>query len=689
MADMVEQRFWTVLPYALVRELSKLRISPLGVIPQRDRRHRVIADYTYSKVNAETICNNPPSMQFGHTLWRLLYRIHHANVHYGPTFMIKVDLADGFYRVGVATEDIPTLAVAFPNRPDEPKLVALPLVLPMGWQASPPYFCSVTETITDLTNAQLNPAPTHTPDHRLSYIADHPDNEQRVTQPIAATAASNSTPPARNHIPIVPHKRRPLQYVDIYVDDFVVLAQGNPSLRNRIRNTLFHTIDTVLRPLEPADATYKRKEPISVKKLNKGDAKWGTRKIILGWLIDTYRQTIELPPHRAQRLHEILHDLLHKRRISLSKWQKSLGELQSMVLALPGGNGLFSTLYTAFGDRLSTTRLRLTRPIQDAIQDLIVLADDLTSRPTRIGEIVCTLPVTYGTADASGQGMGGVWLSADPTFQPTLWRTEFPRGIQSQLVSTDNPNGKISNSDLELAGQIAAQDIIVQIRDCRERTLSLFTDNVCARSWQRKGSVTTLGPPAYLLRVLALHRRHYRYCVTFDYLPGPANVMADDASRLWHFTDHDLLTHFNVTYPQSVPWTICTLRPEMTSAIISALSRQRCKPASYLPAVDPGTLPGFDGKTIADHYISLRSAMTSQIYFQSSKSLPTNTVPANLQPVKNLSELVPWKGPSAPLARRYPYWGPPTPDSITPDDHTIYYNNNYEDTSAWMPQPPE
>jgi hypothetical protein len=51
MADMVEKGFWAVVPYTQVRHLPNLRLSPIGVVPQRDRRPRTIVDYTFSDVN--------------------------------------------------------------------------------------------------------------------------------------------------------------------------------------------------------------------------------------------------------------------------------------------------------------------------------------------------------------------------------------------------------------------------------------------------------------------------------------------------------------------------------------------------------------------------------------------------------------------------------------------------------------
>ena len=155
MADFVRKGYWMVLPYEDVRHLKNLRLSPMGCIPQRDRRPRLIIDYTWSGVNPDTVRLAPDSMQFGRALLRVLQRIYDADPRHGPVEMIKVDISDGFYRVWLSVADIPALAVAMPPGPNGEQLVAFPLVLPMGWVQSPPYFCSVTETIADLANDTL------------------------------------------------------------------------------------------------------------------------------------------------------------------------------------------------------------------------------------------------------------------------------------------------------------------------------------------------------------------------------------------------------------------------------------------------------------------------------------------------------------------------------------------------------
>ena len=157
--DMLLKSQWVVLPAEDVADLPWLRISPPGVVPQRDRRPRWICDYTWSSVNQETVPLAPlEAMQFGHALDRILRELILADPALGPVQLLKLDISDGFYRIDLAIDDIPKLGVAFPTKPGEPKLVAFPLVLPMGWKNSPPIFSAATETIADLANQRMRRA---------------------------------------------------------------------------------------------------------------------------------------------------------------------------------------------------------------------------------------------------------------------------------------------------------------------------------------------------------------------------------------------------------------------------------------------------------------------------------------------------------------------------------------------------
>jgi len=658
MANFCEKGFWTVLPYDLVKDRPGFRLSPLGVIPQRDRRPRLIVDLSFWGVNDATARLAPSeAMQFGRTLERLLYRIRHADPQYGPVYMSKIDISDGFYRVRLAPDDALSLAVVLPQVPGEPPLVAIPFSLPMGWVESPPYFCAVTETAADVANQRMNTR--YAPPHHLEGVAAAADE---TTQPFpsqspvdfgefGATVKPLPPPPAPVTSSPLPH---PLAYTDPYVDDFCNLVQGNRRRRRMVRRIIMHAIDDIFRPLSPADGP-QHKEPISVKKLQQGDGAWQTRKILLGWLIDSIRHTLELPAHRVARLEAIFAELRGRRRVSVKQWHKVLGELRSMVLAIPGGRGLFSILQTGFrySDR---HRIRIDSHLRAQLDDFELLSKDLGNRPTRLAEIIPDAVAAIGAVDASGTGMGGVWFTVE--HRPIVWRARFPPDIQSRLVSFDNPSGDLTNSDFELTGVVAHQDVLAQHHDVRECTIGILNDNTLAISRSKRKSVTTRDAAAYLLRTSSLHQRHFRYNATFDHIAGKSNPMADDASRLFHLSNRAFLSHFTQHYPQPLPWKLCLLRPAMNSALISALRTTRVDPQSFLNEPTPATTRGLSGKTFVWSWPSTRSSNTLPTPSTTSWYSPSVTAMAASQKMATPFELEQWRMPYAPSVRRWPGWGP-------------------------------
>ena len=162
----------------------------------------------------------------------------------------------------------------------------------------------------------------------------------------------------------------PLTYWDIYVDDFLGLCQGNAETRQLVKRILFQSLDKVFRPVDAADTPF-RQEPASLKKLRKGDARWATIKVILGWLVDTVAKTITLPEHRAARLIEILNSVAPSQRwIATKDWHKIMGELRSMSIAIPGCTGLFSVLQEAFRhEEHGRHRLRLSKTLHGFLDD--------------------------------------------------------------------------------------------------------------------------------------------------------------------------------------------------------------------------------------------------------------------------------------------------------------------------------
>ncbi|CAJ1939705.1 unnamed protein product [Cylindrotheca closterium] len=98
--DFISKGFWTVLPYSIVKNLSNLHLNPLGSVPQHDRQDRLIVDLSFYFTNQECLPVAPSeSMQFGRTLQRILQRILLSDPSFGPVYLSKIDIADGFYRI--------------------------------------------------------------------------------------------------------------------------------------------------------------------------------------------------------------------------------------------------------------------------------------------------------------------------------------------------------------------------------------------------------------------------------------------------------------------------------------------------------------------------------------------------------------------------------------------------------------
>lgn len=165
------------------------------------------------------------------------------------------------------------------------------------------------------------------------------------------------------------------------------------------KRILFQALDRVFRPVYDHDTKF-REEPVSVKKLLKGDARWTTSKIILGWLLDMIEKILSMPEHWVEHLLDILRLISPIQRSIVTKvWHKVLGELRSISIAIPGCTGLFSVPQEAFcHEEKNQPRLWLTKTLHGFRKDFCWLAHDLASCPTCIMELIPNRnPSTKGT----------------------------------------------------------------------------------------------------------------------------------------------------------------------------------------------------------------------------------------------------------------------------------------------------
>ncbi|CAJ1940928.1 unnamed protein product [Cylindrotheca closterium] len=184
----------------------------------------MIVDYSFWGLNDDTMKLAPEgAMQFGTAPLRIREALMKANPDYGPVYMYKNDMSDGFYCIRMSTTGALKLGVILPRFEGLPQLVALPLVLPMGWTESPPWFCALTETVADLTNVDFQQNK-RVPPHPLGKAAAITDFEVRDTQIVR--------PIPKSHQPLT--YQRPLKKMEVFVDDFVGMDQDHPRSSDRI-----------------------------------------------------------------------------------------------------------------------------------------------------------------------------------------------------------------------------------------------------------------------------------------------------------------------------------------------------------------------------------------------------------------------------------------------------------------------
>ncbi len=104
----------------------------------------------------------------------------------------------------------------------------------------------------------------------------------------------------------------------VYVDNLLAAVEDSLGtlLKQTARATL-HTIHSVF-PLPWSTGVLDAKDPVSEKKLQKGDEQWDSQTDILGYWFDRKDRTVQLPPYQAVDLLTATKTVLRKKRVPLA-----------------------------------------------------------------------------------------------------------------------------------------------------------------------------------------------------------------------------------------------------------------------------------------------------------------------------------------------------------------------------------
>jgi hypothetical protein len=115
------------------------------------KRKRGEREVLHDSVNDTTVRVAPekPVKELGNVLSRLLRFMQEVPVKEHILFS-KIDLANGYWRMVVEKDSRWNFAYVLPGRPGSPLRLMIPSALQMGWNESPAYFCTATETTRDI-----------------------------------------------------------------------------------------------------------------------------------------------------------------------------------------------------------------------------------------------------------------------------------------------------------------------------------------------------------------------------------------------------------------------------------------------------------------------------------------------------------------------------------------------------------
>jgi hypothetical protein len=578
----VNENFASIIKWGTIKDKPppNLKISPIAMIPHKSRDFRAILDLSFQirikgikqpSVNQATNKLAPQKAMAG--LGRVLQRIICVMANnYDPDtpFMFaKCDIKDGFWRMTVSEEDSWNFCYILPppskNTPIEDIEIVVPKSLQMGWCESPPFFCAATETSRDIIQylfQHLDKIPTHNMEHCMLQNAD-------------------------KTITIKPSTAQDI--IEVYVDDFISATnQLDFTHLQQLSRAVLHGIHSIFPP--PSVSKHCGGDPISQKKMDKGEGTWAYEKEILGWTFNGKDFTIFLDQTKSKKLQKLLKQTAKKSVITRTEMQQVMGKLNHTCIGLPSGRGLLSPLNNSL--KGTADHIKITPSIKQALLDWVTLTQRIATRPTSVLELTPAMPWFLGYVDSSKQGVGGVWVNGTHTINATVWRHDWPQEIQEKFVSTSNPNGTISISDLEMAGVLIGWLVLENISPVplQHAHIGISCDNTPAVAWASRLASSKSTAGNHLCRALALRQHVHRASPLLTIsIAGINNDMADVASRAAKHTSQsnshqDFLSMFSSKFPlpQKHSWHLYHLPSRSFSRVTSCLLGKPLTMASWI-----------------------------------------------------------------------------------------------------------
>ena len=265
--------------------------------------------------------------------------------------------------------------------------------------------------------------------------------------------------------------------------------------------------------------------------------------------------------------------------------------------------------------------------------------------------------------------VGGIVIGEKRALPPTVWRYQWPPDIVEAVITSENPNGSITNSDLECAGLLLEWLVIMAVsghdpkETLEEAHVALFSDNSPTVHWVRKLASKGSWVALQLLRALAFCLQQKKVSpLTPLHISGVANAMTDIPSQSfgsvpqWHCkSDTDLRLLFNSLFPlpKQASWTVFRLSSEACMKVISILQMKPSTMEEWRRLPPIGKFSGPIGPSMSylwDWTLTYRTPLLNTASEHCQVSVQESEQDSTVEDAK--LELAQYQALSRPLARR-------------------------------------
>jgi hypothetical protein len=468
---------------------------------------------------------------------------------------------------------------------------------------------------------------------------------------------------------------------DCYIDDiFSAFLEADLHRGSHIIPFVIHLLG---RPIQETESLA-RDDLLSIKKFL-AEAMPSERKIVLGWLIDTRRLTIELPVEKHRAWVGTIIDLLGQDLVSHKELERLIGRLNHAGFTIPMARHFLSRLRTA---QYVASRKRHVRLTSDQRLDLELWVHFLDKAASGISLNLLSfrMPTHITRSDASIHGIGG--FSATTCIG---WRWELPVDLRRRATL----------NSLEFLAAYVSIWMEIQVATAPHDSCFLDqTDSTSTTGWLRKSNFSDDDPFQLILaRSVAKLVMDHESCLYSQWFPGVENEIADSLSRDFHLSDADLLHLFTSRVPDQMPegLVIFPLPDVLASQIIMWM--QNLPASTELPTapVRSKLATGSTGSpSLSPSSLTMTPSLHGLLSMNSTESLPLSvllSVPTRSRPTQVhqalLHQFLTQSEPPSML------WHRPSglttdqvPSTMTSATSHSFYSDSYEATRMATPAPP-